>query len=341
MLAVTPKLQIGNWLYDTQLASLRLRRAVLPTVDRLTVDFPSGVKFEAAPGDDVELALDGGEGSTQVFVGKLSAVTHMPDALRITAHNGALSLARYRPVLALEQVSVGDIIKKLAGDVGVDTGSVVGGPSLALYASDGRATAQDEIARLAGHAAALAVFAGDGTLHVFDAASSGPESDVPLRFGRELLGAEAVAFAADPTTRTVVGDGAGGPGSSLARWPIVDFFGGSAPEAGSDARLRAVPELRTVADARVASQSWGARASARENPVRIRTWLVPTLAPGSRWQLQDAPGTLPISAARITQVIHSVSAGCGLSEVWGYVETAGGAGGGLLGAAAAAIGGLL
>ena len=118
MLAVTPKLQIGNWLYDTQLASLRLRRAVLPTVDRLTVDFPSGVKFEAAPGDDVELELDGGEGSTQVFVGKLSAVTHMPDALRITAHNGALSLARYRPVLALEQVSVGDIIKKLAGDVG-------------------------------------------------------------------------------------------------------------------------------------------------------------------------------------------------------------------------------
>jgi hypothetical protein len=339
MLTVAAELQLGNLLYKSHAVGLRLRRGLLPIVDRLEVRLPDGVRLDAQTGDDAILKLDGGEGAKPVFTGKLSAIAHAASGPRVTAHHGAFALARYRPSLTLEQVAVGDVISKLCADADVDTGEVASGPTLSLYVADGRATALDEIPRLARHAGADVVFDGDGHLHAFASDGSGPAGELALKWGRELVALEVERFADDGASRTVVGDGAGGPGSSLARWPVVDFFDGGAEAPGPHARRRAEPELRTVDDARAAATAWSAREAARARPVRLRAWLLPGLAPGAHVQLQEVPDSIALSSLRVSQVVHVIDPSRGaFTEAWGH-EDAGGAGGaaGLV----AAVAGLL
>ncbi|WP_428264574.1 hypothetical protein [Haliangium sp.] len=327
-------LDLGNARYDQHVIALRLGRGRLPAIDRLEALLPAGVELDAQPGDDVSLSLDGGEGESQVFTGQLTAVAHTPSAVRVTAHGGGLRLARYRPALSLETVTCGDVITQLCGDAGVDTGTVDGGPTMALYAADGRATALDETVRLAWLGGTQAAFDGDGRL--FAAAGGGPGEDMALRYGRELIDAEVYQLVADETELAVAGEGAAAATAANARQVIVDFFAGAAPTPGPDTRVRAEPALRTSDDADAAAAAWTARRIEAEARVRFTAWLVPGLAPGARVEIQDAPGDLGLSECRVERVVHTIDARRGgRTRVWGSSVTD--AGGGLLGA----LGGLL
>src|SRR5687767_4380170 len=105
MLVPHAALTLGNSLYEEQIAALRIRRTRLPALDRLEVLMPIGVTFEGELGDDVWLDLDGGDeagegGVATVFTGTLTGLSRRADGLRLTAHDGGLPLARYRPVAA-------------------------------------------------------------------------------------------------------------------------------------------------------------------------------------------------------------------------------------------------
>ncbi len=341
MLAVAAELTVGDKLYKTHVQSLRLRRGLLPIVDRLDVRLPAGVQLDASPGDDVSLDLDGGDGKTTVFTGKLSSLARSLAGPRLTAHHGALLLGRYRPSVTLEQVTIGDVIKQLCGDVSVDTGDIEDGPTLALYVADGRSTALDEVSRLARLAGCDASFDSDGKVGVFARGSNGPGGQVALKYGRELSAVVSEHLLPDDSSRTVVGDGAGGPDSSLRRWPIVDFFSGGADDPGPSALRRAAPELRTVSDARAAGQAWSGRAADLEKTVRMRAWLLPALMPGTSVQLQELPDDVSLSAFQVSQVSHVIDARGAFTDVWGYEASGASGGGGLLGAAINAVGGLL
>jgi hypothetical protein len=339
MLAVTASLQLGSKVYDSHAASIRLRRGLLPIVDRLEVDLPPGVEFDAEPGDDALLELDGGEGAAKVFTGKISTLRRTLRGLHVTAHDGALLLGRYRPSMALEQVSAGDVVERLCRDAGVDTGDVASGPQLNLYVANGRSTALGEIARLAAHFGGFAAFDGEGKLHVFTSPDAGPAEELALKYGREIVDVQVERFVADTASRTVIGDGADSPGGQQARWPVSDFYGGAADEPGPTARRRAEPELRTVDDARAASSAWAARQAAREVLVRLHAWLLPGVAPGGRVQLQEMPSAVDVSACCVRQVLHRIDPSLGaFTDAWA-TEDAGGAGG--MGGLAAAVGGLL
>jgi hypothetical protein len=337
MLRIGVSLVLGSALYDQHVIALRLRRGRLPALDRLEALLPAPVKLDARPGDDVSLELDGGEGATLVFTGMLTGLGRAGTAVRITAHGGAFQLARYRPAVTLETVTTGDVITQLCADAGVDTGTIDSGPTMALYAADGRATALAEIPRLAWLAGGQAAFDGEGRL--FATSDGGPGEDMALRYGRELLDAEVFEVVPDETELAIVGEGAGAATSPKGRQVVVDFFKGSAPAPGPDARLRASPELRTVDDAQSAAAAWTARRAAAESPVRFTAWLLPALAPGARVEIQDAPAHLGLSECRVEQVVHTVEAARGArTRVWGTRQTEAG---GALGALAGAVGGLL
>lgn len=343
MLSPHAALTIGDLLYEEQIVALRLRRTSLPALDRLEVLMPIGVTFSAEPGDDCSLELDGGDadgggGNATVFTGRVTAVGRRADGLRITAHNGGLPLARYRPVDAYEQLSIVDIIETLCGDAEVDVAVDVDGPILALHAMDGHTTALQEIARLAGLAGAGAAFDGDGALHVTE--GGGPSSELALRYGRELLELTLGEELQPSDAITIVGEGAGSPDSPEARWLTTDFLTGSAPEPGLAARRRRVPELRSTDDTETASVALAERRSAAARPIRLTTWLMPTLAPGMRLEIADLPDPLTLDDCRISQVVSTLrSDGLAASNVWATGRPA--EGGGLLGALAGAVGGLL
>lgn len=338
MLAVGVALTVGSRRYDQHCAALRLRRARLPALDRLEMLLPAGVTFDAAAGEDVSLELDGGDGAATVFTGRLSEVRRGLDGLRLTAHNGGLALARYRPTLALEQSTAGEVIASLCGDAGVDLGEHADGPALALYAADGRSTALQEIARLALLAGAGAGFDGDGRLHVTE--DGGPGGERAMRYGRELLEVELGQGLEDEAGLTVVGEGGGKPSSPEGRWVIADFLRGGGAEAGPEARRLARPEIRTPEDAGLAAAALTQRRAAAAAPVRLVTWLDPHLEPGMRLELADMPPEVPLGECRVRQLVSTVSpAGGAVSEVWASGQVAGPSS--LLGDLLGALGGLL
>ncbi len=337
MLGVAVSLTAGSLRYDTHTLGLTLRRGVLPIIDRLEVSLPAGVRFEAAPDDDVALDLDGGEGAETVFTGTVTAVTHEPSGPQLLAHGGARRLARYRPSLSLEQVTVGDVAGRLCDDAGVEVAGMIAGPTLARYVATARSTALEELVRLLHLAGASAAFGGDGAL----AAREGePAEERALLYGREIRAVRATAAPAAPAATVIVGEGAGDPGSPQGLWHTSDFWAGGAPAPGPDTRRRVAHELRTTGDAETAGAAWGGRRIAELTPVLLRCWLVPAIGPDDLVQIQDAPDHLPVGAVRVREVVHRVDpAGHATTELRGYDD--GAASAGLLGALAGLAGSLL
>lgn len=343
MLVPRAALTLGDRLYEEQIAALRLRRSRLPALDRLEVLMPIGVTFEADLGDDVSLDLDGGDeagggGNATVFTGTLSGIARRPGGLRLTCHDGGLALSRYRPVVALENLTVAEIIEALCADAEVDAAVDIESATLAFYAMDGHATALQEIARLAELAGGGAAFDGDGTLHVSEA--GGPDAELALKYGRELLELTLEDEEQPTAAITIVGEGAGSPDSPEARWIVQDFLAGGAPKPGTTARRRVVAELRSTDDTETAAVALAERRSAAARPVRLKTWLMPTLAPGTRLEIADLPDPLTLDDCRVTQIVSTLrSDGVCASEIWATGRPQ--QGGGLLGALLGAAGGLL
>jgi hypothetical protein len=338
VLTVTVALTLGSKLYDQQAIAFRLRRTQLPALDRLEVLLPAAVEFDASPGDDCSLEIDGGDGAATVFTGVLTQSHRSFDGLRLTAHNGGLQLARFRPAAAFAQMTVGEVIESLCADAGVTVADVVDGPTLALLALDGRSTASDEIARLALVAGAVGAFSGSGELHVTE--EGGPAGELALRYGREIIAAESTATLNGLPSIAVVGDGGGGPASPEGRWVIADFSAGAAPSPGVSDRVVAIPDVRTTDDAGTAAAALTQRRSVALSPVRLRLWMNPKIEPGMRLELADMPDSLPLGECRVGQLVTTcVPGGPMITDVWASGQTAGASD--LLGSLAGAVGGLL
>ncbi|MBV7335209.1 hypothetical protein KFU94_44610 [Chloroflexi bacterium TSY] len=319
MLTITIALTVGNRLYDQHCRAMRLRRTQLSAVDRLEILLPASVTFDAEPGEDCTLEIDGGEGAATVFSGRLTQIRRLMSGLQLEAHNGGLALARYRPTFTLEQVTIGDVISRLCSDVDVDVADSVDGATFALYVAEGRSTAAQEVARLAQLAGAAGSFDGAGALHVTDV--GGPGDELALRYGRELLAGQIDSGLANPNSLMVIGEGADEPSSPESRWIITDFLRGGGAEAGPNARRIAQPELRTTDDAELAAAALSHRQAADEAQVRLRTWLQPTLQPGMRLEFADMPAELPLQECRIRQVVSTVArAGGATTEVWASAQ---------------------
>ena len=336
MLVPKAALILGDYLFEEQIVALSLRRTQAPALDRLEVVLPASQSLAAGVGDTCNLTLDSGDvgaldgGDAEVFAGVITAISRRGSVSVVQAHNGGRALAQYRPVGAFEQIGLDEVLTTLCSDVGVDVVVDLDAPILALYAVNGRASALQEVARLAALAGGSAAFDGAGLLHVTSA--GGPDSEVALRYGRELLHIDVADGAAPADGLTVVGEGAGAPGAPEARWLTTDFLQGSGSDPGPDARRRAIPELRDQGDTDAAALALQQARSAAAQPVRIKTWLMPALAPGMRIEVADLPDHVALTDCRVTQVVSTLHAGgTASSAVWARAQPAdGGVPGGLL-----------
>jgi hypothetical protein len=217
-------------------------------------------------------------------------------------------------------------------------GNGLTGPALALYVADGRATAAEEIGRLALAGGALGAFDGDGKLFVTE--EGGPGGEMALRYGRELLEVDMENILDPQVSITAVGDGAGNANSPEGRWVITDFLGGAAPASGVSARIVVLPELRTTDATKAAAAALAQRESVALSRVKLVLWLNPKIEPGMRLELADMPGSLPLSECRVSQLVSTyVPGGPMTTTVWASGRTAPASD--LLGALQGALGGLL
>ena len=335
MLKVAASLTAGNLRYDTHGATVMLRRGLLPIVDRMEFRLPRGVRLETVPGDDLTLDLDGGERAETVFTGAVGGVVRELAGARVFGHNGGAALAAFRPSGSFADLTVGDVVSQLCGEIGVHA-NVADGPTLARYVGCARSTALDEVTRLLHLAGQVAAFDVEGTLTGFEGE---PSEERALLYGREVVSVEVSGPAPEAAKRVVTGEGAGASGASNALWPVSDFWAGGAPSPGPDARLRIVHEIRTTADADAAGAAWAARHAGALRSIRLGCWLLPAIGPNDLLQIQDAPEDLGLGGIRVRQVIHRIDPRRGAStEVWGYDDAAAQ---GTLGALLGAVGGLL
>ena len=118
----------------------------------------AGAGVAVALGDTGSVALGFGDGGTDaVFAGTVAAIHRgLAGETRVAALNGGAALAALRLNRSYEKRSVGDIVRDLAGEAGVDTGAIEGGPTLPFYVVDDGRNGWTHIADLAAKSGFLA-----------------------------------------------------------------------------------------------------------------------------------------------------------------------------------------
>src|SRR3954453_16511213 len=123
-LAPAHSLTLGSLRYDAHAAEIAAVLALLPRGGSASIRLPAGVRFEAAPGDDAKLDLDSGEGSSTVLTGKVAKVRRTVGAIEVVIADAGGALAQLRPSASFERQPASGIARKLAGDAGVDLGTL-------------------------------------------------------------------------------------------------------------------------------------------------------------------------------------------------------------------------
>jgi hypothetical protein len=366
---------LGSSRYDAHLGSLTVVLSTLPAPGVCRAVLPYAVEVSAVPGDaaSVDLtglelasggmaglagaaagAIGGGLGAVagalggalggggappgRVLTGTIRGVRRGLAGTEVEIADAGADLAAYRPATTFTATTATDVATALIGDAGATAGRVELDLALASYVADQSRTAAEHVARLATLAGGIATVAPDGSVMATPLAD---EADTALRHGREVLAYDARDRAAPAVAYVAVGNGpAGAAAAPNALRPTVDPLPEGVDDPGKDAVWEPFAALRTPSAALTASGALQAQADARAGRVRARCVLVPTLRPGNVVEVQDLPAGMPPGPWLVTRVEHRLVPGAGGTTDFDGVRAVA-SGGGLLGALAGAIGGLL
>jgi hypothetical protein len=346
-LAPTASVTLGNLRYDAQLVELWCHTGLLPDVGRCRVVLPAAVRFEAAPGDDAEVVLDGGDSggpgaSATVLTGAVRAVRRSARVIEVVVADAGSALARLRPGVTYTDQDGAAVVRALAGLAGVDIAEVDIDLDLAFYVADQRRTAAEHVAAVAGLAGGIALVGGDGGLQV--RTLPGGQADSALLWGRELTDYRVREWTGPGASPVAVGFGdAGSTSDPAVLRPGTDPLSVGAPDPGADAEWIPTPVLRVPSAVQAATRGLGDRQASGATRVEASGFLLPTLRPGAVVEVHDTPGGLDAGPWLLTGVTHRLRPGTGGSTTFTGEKAgvSGGGPGGLLAAAAGALGSLL
>lgn len=327
---------LGQLLYTEQIRSVRAHLALLPDINRVEVAIAAGVRVDATPGTDAEVALDGGDGGATVITGTVARVERRQFATVVTVADGGAALAAVRPTETYHGLPLAQVIRELAGTAGVDTGIVAVLGQVADWVPDPRRTAAHHVAELARLGGGVAHVDRGGRLVAMPWPVGVP--DVAMRLDREFLAFATEAL--DPGAAEIP-VGAGGAGTALAPDAWLHAPDPLTTGGGPDATHRWRPEhaLRTLADVRIAADGATRRHDSAGRRLTATCWPQPARRPGDVVQVQEGDDT-QAGPWLLTHVRHTVAAATATTVLLGIAagpDTAGG----LAGAAAGALGGLL
>ena len=341
ILRPTAVVTLGNLRYESHAARLGICLGLLPRGGSVDVRLPAGVRFDASPGDDASVDVDGGEGSERVLTGTLrrgrsNAVRHDCAPARC-----GWRLAELRPSVTFEQRAARDIIRGLASEVGVRVGRIDIDLDLVAYVAHPRLTAAEHIAGLCRLGGSLARVTGEGELEVIPRPAGSP--DKALKYGRELTDYRSFRSSTPNVSRFAMGFGPAGSSSSPdAMKHTREALPESASKGGPGVLREAAPMLRTAASASDASKALQEATAARTERLEARCFLLPGMRPGQVFEVQALPEGFAGGPWLVTRVTHQLEADSG-GTTWLEAESAHAESllGQLAGAALSALGGLL
>lgn len=306
VLTPTYSVTLGNQRWTTQALDVTVVLGAAPQLDRATITLPSAAPAAAAPDDAVHVELDGGDGAVAVFAGTVRAVVRHERTIVVECGDAGASLAAYRPATSFEQTSAASVVRALCADVGVDTGALDSGPTLAAYVADPTRSALDHICRLAAWSGALAWVEGDGRLSTRVVDGSQPE--LALRHDREVVQVRQRRLGASNPSYVVTGEsGAASAAPPDAARPTSDFFAGDRPDGpGVGSRWIFEPALRTPEAATLAAAALARAAGSARLRTTLDAWLVPALRVGTVVRLDELPDGLVPGPHWVERVVHRI-----------------------------------
>jgi hypothetical protein len=327
---------LGNLRYDSHAMRCTATLGLLPRGSSAEITLPPAVRFEAAPGDDATLDVDGGEGSSTILTGKVRSVRRTLEAIVVTVADAAGDLASFRPSATYEKQKAAQIVRALAGEVAISPGSIDIDLDLPAYVAHPGRTASEHIAELARLGGGFAHTGGDGKLNVVKRPSG--QATAALKYGREIVSYDVSKAAVVNGQRFAIGFGPAGSGSAIdALRHSLEGLPADAAEGGAGVHRSPTPVLRTPAAAQTASESLQAAAAAHSERLVARGFLLAALRPGDVIEVQELPSGLSGGPWLLTRVEHTIEDGAGATALEATTADTGSLLGDLLGA----IGGLL
>ncbi len=327
---------IGNLRYDTHAAQCTASLALFPRGSSAEIRLPAGVRFEAAPGDDASLDVDGGEGSSAILTGKVRAIRRTIDAIVVVIADAAGDLASLRPSVTFEKQAASQIIKKLATEASVTAGTIDIDLDLPAYVAHPGRTASEHIAELARLGGAIALTGADGKLNVVIRPSA--QATAALKYGREIVRYDVRSEQVVNRSRFAIGFGPSGSTSAPdALRHSVESLPASASDGGPGVRRYPTPALRTPTAASDASSALQTATAARSERLTARGFLLAALRPGDVIEVQDLPEGLSGGPWLLVHVEHRLDRGAGTTTLDAVTASTDSLLGDLLGA----VGGLL
>jgi hypothetical protein len=293
---------LGRLQYTTQITRVRAQLALLPATNVLELGIAGGVEVSAAPGDEAEVELDGGDGAAMVITGTVAGVRRGPRETVVMVVDGGAALARLRQYQTFEGLGASQVVSELADAAGVDTGSLLALGQTAAFVAHPRRTGAEQVAYLADLSGAVAAIDGDGRLAVSVWPIGLPT--VAMGADREFLSIQTGAHAAPPAFAAI---GSGGAGVALApdAWVPSTAALTTSDDPGSELTWRSDPVLRAQVDVTLAQRGMDQRRAAATSTLRAECWLQPARRPGDVVQLQGSEGQE--GPWLLTQVVHQLS----------------------------------
>lgn len=331
-------LTLGPQRWTEQVLDIDLSLELAPRLDVLRVRLPAAAPIEAAVGDEVQLALDSGEKSEDVFRGSVHAIRRGMHDIGVRALNAGSVLARYRPAVTYEQITGKSLIEALCSDVGVEVGEVEEGTELAFYVADPSRTALEHVCRASAWSGASVRINADNRLE--SVVINAGQADVALRFGRELLRVEQGDEPPVHDSFTVAGEsGAGETSAPEALRPTTDFFSGSRPAGPGPGKLwQWQPALRTASGAATAGAARQRLHASSRRQGDLTAFLQPDLRPGTVIELSELPAGLTAGPFWLVSVRHRLTAAGATTSARFYGGGEAFDAAGLLGSLAGALG---
>lgn len=299
--------------YDRQILAVDVDLALLPGTNRAAVAIAAGVRFEAEPGSEASLTLDGGEGGETVLTGTVESVERSQRATWVSLIDAGSSLGNVRAHETWSGLLGAQIISKLADLAGVSTGLVVSTTQTASYVGDPRRTAAEHVARIAQLSNAFAAVDGAGRLTVAPWPIELPTA--AMRADREFVSL-ATAKRRPSHEFAVVG----ASGAAIAAAPDAFLMSTEAVSSTNDPEPGrswvADPLLRTTTDVKLANKGSESRRGAVTTTLDGTCWLQPVRRPGDVVQIQQG-ATDTAGPWMITGVEHSLQPGRAVTRLAG------------------------
>jgi phage protein D len=288
MLRPTYEISLGSVTLSSEqlepLASLVVERAQNAGADSALLMLGERPDLAVQAGDAASVKLGWDGDSTLVFSGTVEAVDRGLHGIEVACAGSPALLARARADTTYVGQTAGQVVTALAGDAGVDVGSVQDGVQLPVYVADSARSHHAHCLRLA-RWCGYGLYSDETGALVF-----GPFLPAaPARtfhYGADLLSASVQRATAAGDTTVVPDSPASSQGDETASWLVKD----PSPNAGgSGTTILAEPAMRTKEAAATVAQACAERAARAAVSGRIEVAGAPDVGLGASVALRDMP----------------------------------------------------